>query len=58
MLSWQKPPKDQKEKGANPDPDINATSSPLAAAKSVCNNTATRVEEAKLAIATAGAKPP
>ncbi len=49
--------KDQKEKGVNPDPDVNATSSPLAAAKTACNEAATKVKEAKLAIMMEGAKP-
>ena len=49
--------KDQKAKVANLDPDINATSSPLATAKAACKDAATKVEEAKLAVTTAGVKP-
>ena len=40
--------KDQKEKGANLDPDVNDPSSPLAAAKTACKGAARKVEEAKL----------
>ncbi len=49
--------KDQKEKGANLDPDVNATSSPLTAVKTTCKEAATKVKEAKLAITTLGGKP-
>ena len=49
--------KEQKEKGANPNPDINATSSPLATAKAACEEAATKVKEANLAITRMGAKP-
>ena len=35
--------KEQKEKGANLDPDVNTTSSPLAAAKTACEEAATKV---------------
>ena len=48
---------DQKEKGANLDPYINAVSSPLPAAKTACREATTKVKELKLAIMTAGAKP-
>ena len=48
--------KEQKENGSNPDPDVDAMSSPLAAANAACTVAATKVEEAKLAITTAGAK--
>ncbi len=48
--------KDQKEKDANPDPVINAMSSPLAAAKTACKEATPEVKEAKLTIMTAGAK--
>ncbi len=54
--SHKKEAKGQKETGANPDPDVNATSTPLAAAKTACKEAPTKVEKAKLAITTAGAK--
>ena len=40
--------KDQKEKGANPDPDINATSSPLAAAKTACKEASIKLKKQSL----------
>ena len=49
--------KEQKENGSNPDPDVDAMSSPLAAANAACKEAAKKVGEAKLAITTAGAKP-
>ncbi len=49
--------KEQKEKGASPGPDVNATSSPLAAAKTACKDAAATVKEAKLAVTTVGVKP-
>ena len=47
----------QKKKDVNPYPDINATSSPLAADKTACNKAAEKVEEAKLAVIMTRAKP-
>ncbi len=41
----------------NQDPDVNPTSSPLAAAKAVCKEVAAKVEEVKLTITKVGAKP-
>ena len=55
--STNKKAKEQKEKGANLDPHVNATSSPLAAAKTTCKEAATKVKEARLAVTTAGANP-
>ena len=49
--------KDQKQKGVNPDSDVNTMSSLLAAAKTACKEAVAKVEEAKLAITMAGAKP-
>ncbi len=39
------------------DPNVNAMTSPLVAAKTTCKEAATKVEEAKFAITMAGAKP-
>ncbi len=50
ILSWKatkRKAKDQKEKGVNPDRDINAT----------CQEAAVKVQEVKLAVTTAGANP-
>ena len=49
--------KDQKEKGTNPDPDVNVTSSPLAAIKTACKEAAMKVKEAKLTVTMAEAMP-
>ncbi len=49
--------KEQKEKGVNPAPDLNATSSSLATTKAACKEATTKVEEAKLAVMTARAQP-
>ena len=38
--------KEQMEKGANPDLDVNATSSPLAAAKTACKEVTVKVKKA------------
>ena len=40
----------------NPDPDVNAMSSPLAAAKTACTDVTTKVEKAKSAVTMPGAK--
>ena len=40
----------------NPDPDVNATSSSLAAAKTACKDMDVKVEGAKLVITMAGVK--
>ena len=55
--SHKKKANDQKEKGANLDPDINAMPFPLAAAKRACKEAGAEVDKAKLAVTTAGAKP-
>ena len=56
VKATRKKAKDQKEKGVKPDPDVNAMSSPLAAAKTTCKYAAAKVKEVKLAITMAGAK--
>ena len=48
--------KDQKKKGANLDPDINAKLPSLTAANTACKEATTKVKEAKLAATIAGAK--
>ena len=48
---------EQKKKGENPDPDVDTNLSPLAIAKKACKEAAKKVERAKLAIRTAGARP-
>ena len=52
----QKKAKELKEKGENPAPDINIDASILAAAKKACKEATKKMEEAKLVVATAGAK--
>ena len=55
--TMKKKARDQKEKGVNPDPDVNTMSSPLATAKRACKEAAMKAEEAELAATSAGAKP-
>ena len=55
MAKTTKKIKEQKESGENPDPDINANSSPQSTAKKACKNAAKKVETAKLGVMMAGA---
>ena len=53
----QKKEKEQKEKGENPAPDVSVNATTLAAVKKAREGAARKIQEVKLAVAMAGAKP-